>query len=199
MKRGGYLAVAASLLLLAGCAGDQTEPSDRGERSVTETLSEAALRTRNAWGRKPQTYKPLKNYQLDLYPTRREFETGKDAELVFALRNTDRKPVRLEDWHLQQSDNIRLLIQNWFPGTEEPDPEAWIPLNEDPADPDLRYPLDLMPGTQALIPKALPFIRDLEVSPGAERRYFVKAELTLETVKVETGVFGIAVRRGKDE
>lgn len=184
-------------ILATGCASGP-EADDAGKaKSRAEVMSRINERTRRDFGRKPKKYRPLHDYKLKLEATsRRVFTTGKDAELVFVLRNLDRKPVHLEDWHVAQADNIRLYIQNWFPEMKGPDEKAWIDLNAEPASPDLRYPLDLLPGNQAIISKSLPFVRDLTVSPNAERRYFVKAELTLETVQVATPVFGIAVQRG---
>lgn len=175
------LCLGLAVALLSGCATD--EPKKK-----------------KSLARKPGKYTPLREYALELIPTsRRDFVAGTEAEITFSLRNNGNTKIRLEDWHVHQPDNIRMWVQNWAPDMKEPDPGAWLELNEDPDPADMRYPADMMPGNALRVSKALSFVRFLQVSPNAERRYFVRAELTLETVKVASDAFGIAVRGPKQK
>jgi hypothetical protein len=49
------------------------------------------------------------------------------------------------------------------------------------------------------ITKQLPFIDNLTVTPGNERRYFIKAELTLSSVKLSSKVSTVSVRNPADK
>ena len=58
---------------------------------------------------------------------------------------------------------------------------------------------ELLPGNRVSVTKELPFIEKLTVSPGAERRYFVKGELNLKSLRLSTPVAAIAVRAATPE
>ena len=75
-----------------------------------------------------------------------------------------------------------------------PDDSGWIELSFDPKRPPIRYPLELMPGNRVFVTKELPFISKLAVSPGAERRFFIRARLNLTSVDVATETTSIIVR-----
>ncbi len=51
-----------------------------------------------------------------------------------------------------------------------------------------------MPNNEVQIEKELPFVDSLVVSPDGERRYFIKAELNLKSVKVESPLAAVAIR-----
>jgi hypothetical protein len=78
----------------------------------------------------------------------------------------------------------------------EPDEQAWTELSFDVRRPPIRYPLELMPGNQVLVTKELPFVDKMAISPGAERRFFIKAKLNLQSVSVSSPVSVLIVRPG---
>ncbi len=171
----------AGVCVMLGCAGcvSEVEKEDKYLGGLVEQVE----------------YPPLKNVRLGLNVLgKREFVAGEPVRIPFALCNNGSKPVRISEWYANESDNVIVYCQVWLPGMEEPDENYWLPLEFDVKKPALRYPLDLTPGSSAVVEKELDFIRSLVVSPGMERRYFVRGELNLNSVKVSSPVIAIAVR-----
>lgn len=140
-------------------------------------------------------YPPLKDAQLSLeIPGKREFIAGEPARIPFLLRNRGTKSVRIAEWYKNEPDNVTVYCQVWFPGAKEPDENLWIELEDERKEPALRYPLDLAPGNMTVVNKDLVFVENLVVSPGAERRYFLRGELNLQSVKLSSPVIAISVR-----
>lgn len=175
-------ALVLSLILAAGC--------------VSETR-----KTKTALGTVPkETYPEIRRHRarLELVGSR-QFAAGLPAALTFTLTNGSAETLKVPEWYSYEPDNVVVFCQPWFPGTNAPDESAWIELSFDPRQPPVRYPLELLPGNRVSITKELPFVEKLVVSPGAERRYFVKGELTLKSLRLSTPVAAIAVRAATPE
>ncbi len=175
----GYITAALMLALLGtGCVREVTEqPWGKGIAELPE-------------------YPPLADYKLSLnLISKRELITGEGGRLMFALKNIDNKPIRLVEWYVNEPYNVQVYCQPWFPGMNGPDPNVWLPIRME-IDPKQtgRFPLDLMPNNEVQIEKELPFVDSLVVSPNGERRYFIKAELNLKSVKVESPLAAVAIR-----
>ena len=141
-------------------------------------------------------YPPLVDYKLTLnLVSKRELIVGEGGRLMFALKNIDKKPIRLVEWYVNEAYNVQVYCQPWLPEMTGPDPNMWIPIRME-IDPKQtgRFPLDLMPDNEVQIEKELPFVDSLVVSPNGERRFFVKAELNLKSVRVESPLAAVAVR-----
>ena len=175
---------AAALMLLAGCASD-------GEARKHGTA-------KRAMGIAPQAeYQVLEGYHLTLRQTgSRVLRCGEGGKLTFALRNAGNESLRVVEWYSNEPDNLVIFCQPWLTGMTEPDEAAWTELSFDVKMPPIRYPLELMPGNQVLVTKELPFVDKLAISPGAERRFFVRAKLNLKSVSAESPVSVIVVRPG---
>ena len=175
---------AAALMLLAGCASD-------GEARKHGTA-------KRAMGIAPQAeYPVLEGYHLTLRQTgSRVLRCGEGGKLTFALRNAGNESLRVVEWYSNEPDNLVIFCQPWLTGMTEPDEAAWTELSFDVKMPPIRYPLELMPGNQVLVTKELPFVDKLAISPGAERRFFVRAKLNLKSVSAESPVSVIVVRPG---
>ena len=117
---------------------------------------------------------------------------GEAARVTLRLKNVGGKQIRIPEWYQNETDNLRLSCQIWAPGMQEPDPEGWISLAVPPAKPERHFNLELNPGNQVLFSGMLNFVENLVVSPGSERRYFVKAEMNLKSVPLSI-VFPISV------
>ena len=173
MKR--FLYCLAAGLLFCGC--------------VREEISSSRM----ALGkREEKSYAPVEKAKLSLEMSReRTLAAGGSGELTFVL---------VKEWYSNEPDNIISSCQNFLPGmtSYDPDPAAWVRLTAPVRKPAWRYPLKLTPGNRVVISKQLEFIRNLAVSPGSERRYFVRAELNLTSVKVASKVFTISVRNPED-
>ncbi len=140
-------------------------------------------------------YPPLEHYELELTLPQRLIYVGDGGKLNFKLTNVGKEPVRIIEWYSNESDNVLVYCQPWLPGQDAPDEEMWIALTFDINHPAPRYALELKPGNSVLVEKVLPFIDKLHIEPGSERRFFLKAELNLESVKVQSPLMGIRVRR----
>lgn len=154
------------------------------------------VKAKRALGVAPQaSYPKLAGYRLDLKQVSpRVMYCGDKGEVTFSLRNSGKKPIRLDEWFSNEPDNIVVYCQPWLTGMTGPDDSGWIELSFDPKMPPIRYPLELMPGNRVFVTKELPFVSKLAISPGAERRFFIRARLNLKSVDVETPTGFIIVR-----
>ncbi|MCQ2380634.1 MAG: hypothetical protein MJ025_06925 [Victivallaceae bacterium] len=142
-------------------------------------------------------FKELSGYSLDLEMVgARTLVQNKDNSVRFKLTNSGNSSVTIPDWRYKEDDNILVDCQIWYPGTDSPDESEWLPVGDLEPQTEQRYPLTLEPGNQVIIEKKLDFIDRLVISKGAERRYFLKAELNLKSVKVSSPVVAIAVVPG---
>ena len=174
--------------VFAGCAGagnDSGKNSDKPERQAKRVM-----------GIRPQeSYAPLSDYRLSLRTDgRRILHVGEGGEVTYALCNQDDKTIRIVEWFSNEPDNVLVYCQPWLTGMTAPDEEAWIPLAFEVPRRAIRYPLELMPGNQVLVTKKLPFVDKLAISPGAERRFFLRAKLNLTSVSVASPVSVLIVR-----
>ena len=139
-------------------------------------------------------YKPIKPNGLELKCFgKTTFQAGRPAVLTFALANTGYRKVRIPEWYSNESDNIGLSIQPAASGLNEPDEKKWVLMTFDFKKPILHYPITLMPGNQALVSKELDIVEKMMIPPGEERLFFVKAELTLDSLKLSSRVILIRV------
>ena len=118
---------------------------------------------------------------------------GRPANLTFALKNNSNRMVRISEWFSNESDNLVIFIQPWISGMVEPDEQKWIRLDFDYKKPIFHYPITLMPGNQVLVNKELGVVEKLIVQPGDERRFFIRAALTLESLQLVSNVFVLTV------
>ena len=176
------LLAAATAVGVVGCASSATP-----ER-----------KTKRAMGTLPQeNYAPLTDYKLMLRTdSRKTLRVGEGGEITYALRNLDKKTVRIVEWFSHEPDNVIVYCQPWLTGMTVPDENAWIPLDFDLHRPPVRYPLELMPGNQVLVTKRLDFVDKLAITPGSERRYFIKAKLNLRSVSVTSPISVLIVLPG---
>ena len=169
---------------IAGCASGKTEQPGRQAKRAMGTLPQ-------------ESYAPLADYQLVLRTdSRKIILVGEGGEITYTLRNADKKTIRIDEWFSNEPDNVIVYCQPWLTGMTVPDEEAWIPLSFEVPRQAIRYPLELMPGNQVLVPKKLPFVDKLAISPGSERRFFLRAKLNLMSVSVTSPVSVLIVRPG---
>ena len=153
-------------------------------------------KAKRALGVEPKaSYPKLTGYRLELRQVSpRVMYCGDKGELTFSLRNAGKAPIRLDEWFSNEPDNVVVYCQPWLTGMTGPDDSGWIELSFDPQMPPIRYPLELMPGNRVFVTKELPFVSKLAISPGAERRFFIRGRLNLKSVDVQTPVSSIIVR-----
>lgn len=139
-------------------------------------------------------FDPIPNAKLKLEPVgRREFVSGVDDSITLKLTNIGRNTIRIEEWYMKEADNFIVYYQPWKPGTKDPDPRAWEVIYPVTLTRPKRYPLDMSPGVNVLVRFGLPFLDGLKVTPGKERRFFLRATLSLRTVQAESEIFAISV------
>ena len=173
MLRGIYIFSVLCALLLCGCV-----------TTYTGSINKFPER---------KTFDPIPDAKLKLEVVgRRELISGVDDSITLRLSNKG-KYIRIEEWYMKEADNFIVYYQPWKPGTNDPDPTAWEVIYPVTLERPVRYPLDMSPGVAVLVRFGLPFIDGLKVTPGKERRFFMRAELSLKTVRAETGIFAISV------
>ncbi len=176
------LLLALPVLFLAGC--------------VSETVKQ-----KNIGGVLPQAdYKPLKDYQLELkLVSPVVLPGGCETFVTYSLQNTGKNTICINDWFTVAEANLKLFCQPWTPDMAEPNPQNWIPLGPDYSERIVRYPMELNPGNLVTIRRKLSFAEFLDVKPGTERRYFIRAELNLKTVKASSRLDVLHFRANKEK
>lgn len=139
-------------------------------------------------------FEPIAGAKLKLEAAgRRELISGVDDSITLKLTNIGNKAIRIEEWYMKEVDNFVVYYQPWKPGTKEPDPAAWEVIYPVILDNPKRFPLDMQPGVNVLVRFGLPFLEGLKVTPGKERRFFLRATMNLRSVNAESKVFAISV------
>lgn len=171
------LLYAGVLSALAGC--------------TTEKQSQAL-----SYGEKPAGYKfaKIKDAQVTLeFVGPKYLKAGSSGKVFFTLKNLGRKTLHIEEWRMNEADNLLIECQVWLPGQKEPDPDRWLSMDLPVKQPERRYDLNLYPGNEVRIEKKLDFVESLVVTPGAERRYFIRAALNLTSLRCASPVAALAV------
>ena len=180
MKKHIWLLAFSALLLCVSCTSKKPEPQKRF-----------------SFGYAPlEHYDKIKDHKLslDLSTGSREFTAGRYAELVFLLRNEGKKEVKVPEWFKFDPNNLKVQCQIWLPGTQKPEPDMWLDVSQPVKQPAWRYPLNLPAGETQFVSSRLDFPENLVVSPGGERRYFVRAKLNLTSVDLSSPVRVIVFR-----
>ena len=170
------------LFLAAGCASQKTEVVQRYTFGFADRKHYAKIKDGSV--------------TLDLSPGSREFAAGSSVELVFILRNTGKKELKIPEWFKFEPNNLRVQCQVWLPGAKGPDPDMWLDVSAPVKQPIWRYPLSIPAGEAQFVGTKLDFPANLVVSPGAERRYFVRAKLNLTSLTASSPVRTIVFRPG---
>lgn len=178
-----FLLLTLAAFLAAGCAKQEIESTKK-------------------WGfgfKDKGFYPKLKNYNLslELSPGARRFSAGVPGELIFILRNRGKASLRIPEWYKFDPNNLSVRCQIWLPGTKKPDPDMWLDISQAVKRPVWRYPVTIPPGGVQFVSTRLDFPANLVITPGTERRYFIKAKLNLKSVDVETPVEYITIYPGR--
>lgn len=177
------LSVVSGVLLLCGCV---------------RTEVESQRLTFGSHGKK--SYAPIKMHHLKLeLAGNGQLFAGEGGWITFILINNGSRPVVIEEWYANEADNLVLSCQNWLPGMETFDAQAWIKFDVTPRQPAWRHPLHLAPGGRMFIKKQLPFIDKLNITPGNERRYFIKVDSNLTSLKLDSKIAAVSVRNPADK
>lgn len=178
--------LAAFMICLVGCVArlpDSTRPKfQKAETAVN-----------------PQGgFKPLKGYRIILEPltAKRTFQAGGRAEFSFRLQNTGSRPLSVSEWMMAEGDNLRIFHTPFKDGVKPPPPSEWsrdIPRPEKPVE---RQTMVLEPLNSVLIRRPLSFVDKLKPGgmPWGGRKFWVVAELNLDSVRAFTKPFVITVK-----
>ena len=177
------LSIVSGVLFLCGCVRTEVE---------SERLTFGSRGKKN--------YAPVqsRNIKLELSGNG-QFFAGEGGWITFILINNGTRPVAIEEWYANEPDNLVLSCQNWLPDMETFDPQAWIKFDVTPRQPAWRHPLQLAPGGRMFIKKQLPFIDKLNITPGSERRFFIKVDSNLNSLKLDSKIVAISVRNPADK
>lgn len=175
---GVMTAVLLSTLLLAGCV--------RKERTPRTLIGEL-----DTPGKKYATVNP-DGLQIQLI-SKPVVYAGKSASLIFSLRNRSHRRINIREWLSNEPENMVIYVQPFLTGMKAPDPDRWTKLEVPRKRPVIHYPLILMPENQVLVTKNLNFIAKLYVPPRSERRFFMRAESTLQSLKLASDVIVLHV------
>ena len=136
------LSVVSGVLLLCGCV---------------RTEVESQRLTFGSHGKK--SYAPIKTHHLKLeLAGNGQLFAGEGGWITFILINNGSRPVVIEEWYANEADNLVLSCQNWLPGMETFDAQAWIKFDVTPRQPAWRHPLHLAPGGRMFIKNSCPLL-----------------------------------------
>ena len=137
-----------------------------------------------------KTYPKLYNYKLklELLTARRRFYAGEDVTLTYRLTNEGKKSLRLNEWYMNEADNIRLYYRPYQPGLKTFIRRDWLVMEPNYKKPIRHFELVLGVKNMVLIDKKVPFIKAAGADhPSVKRgRYYIMAELTLNSVNVRS-------------
>jgi hypothetical protein len=144
-----------------------------------------------------KSYKKLKNYYLVLYPVgnNKTITLDKDANVKLSLRNFARKEIRIDEWYMQNPDNIVLYYRPFSLRVKKFVPKHWTKISPEIKGKGLRFELVLMPKNSVLITKNLDFLKDIKLKKGETRKFLMLAELNLTSIKVRSSMFSIEVKQ----
>lgn len=145
-----------------------------------------------------QSFPEIKGAKLELsIAGTPELISGRDKKVTFILKNLSDHPINIPEWFSNESDNIEISCQIWFPKQHAPRDDRWITYPVIPKRPVMRYPLRLGAKMFVSIDVPLEFLENLIVAPGTERRYYIKAKLNLKSVSAASKVSAITVKPPK--
>ncbi len=157
-------ALGAALLFMSGCnSAKETKPAMRYFPRLMEY-----------------------NLELTVPITRRVLKA--DEEITFILINNSDKQVQLLDWHVDETDNLRIFYQPYRDGIEKLDlsDKTWRVIEPEIQSPARYNPLTLSPLNRVFIYTTLKFAN----KPG---KYLMVGKLTSGMVEVQTPVMEIEI------
>jgi len=142
--------------------------------------------------RSPQrkSYAKLHKYKLklELLTSRRRFYAGEDVKITYRLKNLGSKSLRINEWYMNEPDNIRLYYMPYKRKMTRFNPKEWILVEPEYKQPANRFELIMSPKNMVLIDKSLPFVKAAgEDNPTVKRgKYYLVAELTLNSISTRS-------------
>ena len=175
-----------SALLLSSCASTK---SDEGVKKLDGSFVDKSLVKKD--------YKKIKNYRLMLYPVgnMEPIALNKDASVKVRLRNMNRKKIRIDEWYMNQANNLIIYYRPFNIKVKKFIPKYWkksIPKVEDTP---RRFELVLMPNNSVLISRKLDFLQDMKLEKGKKKRLMMVVELNLKSVKVRSKIFSVVIEK----
>ncbi len=125
--------------------------------------------------------------QLRLVSTRRSFHPGYDAELRYKLTNVGNKPLRIDEWFMNDPDNLQIYYRKWEKDLKKFVASEWTHVVPELKKPVRRFELVLNPGNSTFISKNLAFVKHLppdKVPPY--NKYFIIAKLNLTSIQAHS-------------
>ena len=128
----------------------------------------------------------LKGYrvQLENVTRQRVFKPGNETIFTYRFTNIGSKPIRIDEWFMNDPDNVKLYYRKWEKGLRKFILNEWACIEPDMKKPVRRFELVLNPGNSVLIRKHIRFIEKLP--PGEKPlidKYFIRAALNLNSIK----------------
>ena len=145
------------------------------------------------------SYPKLNDYKLDFNPVvpGRPFAPGEVAVINFKLRNAGAKQILIDEWYMEESDNIRIYYRLYSPDAdlENFDRKSWKCINPELKQPVKHFPLIISPNNIVFVEKILDLHK--QISPddlSRSKKFWVIAELALNSVDVRSPPFVIELK-----
>lgn len=139
-------------------------------------------------------YPKLKDYTLDLNPIiqGKPFAAEEVAVINFKLKNSGVKSVQIDEWYMNDSDNIRIYYRQYAPDLdlEKFDHKSWQCINPERKQPLHHFPLIINPNNIVFVEKKLDALKQLGPDDlSGSKKFWVIAELALNSVDVRSSPF----------
>ena len=173
------------LLLLCSCADEVHYPMTLQKKQKFEKKNNATLK-------------------LERGAVRLDYVAGKSGQsILFLLRNTGLAAVNIDEWYMNEPDNIRLYYAVCEKGKsaqlKDSDficvwPDSGKTVKGKKKSAGRRMPLCLNPNNTTLISTPMEFLRTFPLNGKPIVTIAVKAELNLQSVDVKSPVYEIDIR-----
>lgn len=173
----------AAMLALQGCVSATTPKSKTMTRSPVKA-----------------SYPKLAGYTLELTAVVPGIPFAPDevASINFKLKNAGAKPVLIDEWYMNEADNIRLYYREYLPGAdlENFDRKAWTCITHELKPPVRRFPLIINPNNIVFVEKRIAWGAALGAANRLRKdgKFWIIAELALNSVDVRSPPFAIELK-----
>jgi len=176
------VAAAVAVLVLPGCKSTPAKSSAAPTRSPLK-----------------QFYPKLKDYtlEMDAIVPNKAFSPAEVAVVNFRLRNAGTKPVQIDEWYQNDSDNLRIYYRPYSADVnyDKFDKKEWKCVEPELTPPIHHYVLVVSPGNIVFFEKKMDFYKKLSAADlDRNKRYLIVGELALNSVDVRSAPFVINIK-----
>ncbi len=174
--------VAMTLIVLPGCKSTPPKSNVIPTRSPVKAF-----------------YPKLKDYSLELNAIvpGKALVPGEASVINFKLRNAGFKPVQIDEWYQNDSDNLRIYYRPYTDGInfDKFDKKEWKCIEPELTPPTHHYVLVISPNNIVFFEKKIDFYKKISAADLSQnKKFLIIGELALNSVDVRSSPFAINLK-----